>query len=176
MTDLKTCFEEALPVDAFERLLNEEQAKLHALHGRRAAIGSEDVEAIRDSAARYILVITEPWCGDSLAILPVLAALFRKAGCEVRVALRDQHPELIDRYLTNGGRAVPIAVILDGKYRQIHRWGPRPAPAQQIVTGHREVVRAGRMDKVEVYKKVRAFYAADIGRTVIAELIAGLRS
>jgi hypothetical protein len=173
---LREYFETALTVDAFEDLLTEEQKKLHVHHLRRAEIDEEAVEAVRSSGARNILVITEPWCGDSLAIFPVVSTLFNRAGSEVRVVRRDEHTELIDQYLTQGGRAIPIVLVLDDAYGVRFRWGPRPAPAQQIVDDHREDVKAGRIEKMEVHKKIRSFYGSDKGKTIVAEIVAKLRA
>jgi len=170
--DLRAYYEEALTPEAFQVLMTEEQRKLHSLHGRRAEIDPEAVETLRGKGPRRVLVITEPWCGDSLAIFPVVLALFGGAGCAVRIVRRDEHTELIDQYLTNGGRAIPIVLLLDDAYAVRLRWGPRPGPAQQIVDAHREDVKAGRIDKAEVHKKVRAFYSSDKGKTIVAELVA----
>ena len=167
-------FQAGLSVKDYEALLSEDQIKLHGLHKRRATITEDDVALIRSSTAHRVLVITEPWCGDSLAIFPVIAELFERADVEVRVAQRDLNLPLIDQFLTNGGRAIPIAVVLDASDRPILRWGPRPAPAQEIVTSHKEDVAAGRVERAEVHKKVRAFYSSDVGKTIVAELVAGL--
>lgn len=172
--DLKEYYEKGLSVDAFEDLLSDDQARLHALHGQRATIEDGDIDAIGTSRARFVLVITEPWCGDSLAIFPIVSSLFRQAGCEVRVVQRDLYPELIDRYLTGGGRAIPIVLVLDEHFDQILRWGPRPAPAQRIVSNSRTDVQAERIEKVEVHKQVRTFYSRDRGRTIVKELVEGL--
>jgi len=172
--NLREYFEGGLTVVAYEELLSEDQTKLHGLHKRRANISDDDVEAVRASSAKQVLVITEPWCGDSLAIFPVVAELFRKAGVDVRVAPRDKHPELIDQFLTHGGRAIPIVIVLDDAAEPILRWGPRPAPAQEIVTSHKEDIQAGRVERAEVHKQVRAFYSSDEGKTIVSELVAGL--
>ena len=174
--ELREYFEMALTAEAFEDLLTEEQKKLHLLHLRRAEIDDEAVEAVRSADIQHVLVITEPWCGDSLAIFPIVSTLFRRAGSEVRVVRRDEHPELIDQYLTRGGRAIPIVLVLDETYAERSRWGPRPAPAQQIVDDHREDVKAERIEKIEIHKKIRSFYGSDRGRTIVAEIVAKLRT
>lgn len=173
---LREYFETALTVDAFEDLLTEEQKKLHLHHLRRAEIDEEAVEAVRSAGVHNVLVITEPWCGDSLAIFPVVSTLFGRAGSEIRVVRRDEHTDLIDQYLTRGGRAIPIVLVLDETYAERFRWGPRPAPAQQIVDDHREDVKAERIEKMEVHKKIRSFYGSDKGRTIVAEIVAKLRA
>ncbi len=168
--DLKGAFEVGLGPEEYDRLLSDEQRRLHALHARRAEVDEGAVEAIRHSNLARILVITEPWCGDSLAILPVVLELFSRAGREVRIVRRDENPDLIDRYLTNGGRAIPIVIGLDEGYGELFRWGPRPQPAQRILEDAREDLAAGRIDKAEIHKRIRAFYSKDRGRTIVEEL------
>ena len=171
---LQDYFNDGLTVDAYTQLLSEDQKKLHENHERRANIDSASVEAVRDSGPHHVLVITEPWCGDSLAIFPVIAKLFAEAGCDVRVVQRDAHTDLIDQYLTNGGRAIPIAVVLDEAFVERFHWGPRPAPAQAIVIENKPKIAAGEVEKIEVHKKVRAFYAQDNGKSIVQEFVTQL--
>ncbi len=167
---LKEHFEKGLTSEQYEELLGE-QLELHRLHYRRAEIAQEAVSTLRALKPRRVLVITEPWCGDSLAILPVVLKLFDQAGSsEIRIVLRDQNLELMDRYLTRGGRAVPMVILLDKAYEELFHWGPRPAQAQAIFEEHREDIKADRIDKTEVFKKIRAFYGQDRGRTIVEEL------
>jgi hypothetical protein len=170
--NLQEYFDIGLTVDAYTQLLDNDQADLHKLYERRAEIDEAVVEAIRAAGKHHILVITEPWCGDSLAIFPIVAKLFTAAGCVIRVIRRDEHPDLIDQYLTNGGRAVPIVIVLDEAFNECFHWGPRPAPAQQIVIESKSAIAAGEIDKAEVHKQVRGFYAQDHGKAIVAEFAA----
>ncbi|MCK5247690.1 thioredoxin family protein, partial [Candidatus Bipolaricaulota bacterium] len=97
---------------------------------------------------------------------------FTQAGCEIRIIQRDEHTELIDQYLTNGGRAIPIVIVLDEAFNELFHWGPRPAQAQAIVTEHKAAIAAGETDKAEVHKMIRGFYARDHGEAVVSELAA----
>ncbi|GAB2558663.1 thioredoxin family protein [Gracilibacillus alcaliphilus] len=81
----------------------------------------------------HLLTITEDWCGDAMMINPVIRKIAEAAGIESRVALRDEDTDLIDRHLTNGGRAIPIVLILDGAGHLIGKWGPRAPEVQQLV-------------------------------------------
>ena len=167
---LKEYFQKGLTPEQYAQLLGE-QKELHELHYRRAEIRDEAVATLRGLETRRVLVITEPWCGDSLAILPVVLKLFDQAdSSDIRIVLRDQNLELMDRYLTRGGRAVPIVVLLDGSFEELFHWGPRPAPAQAIFEKHREDIKAGRIDKTEVIKQIRNFYGQDRGRSIVEEL------
>ena len=169
--DLREYFDIGLTVDDYTKLLDSDQTDLHKLYERRAKIDEADVEIIRAAGSHNILVVTEPWCGDSLAIFPVIANLFTQAGCEIRIIQRDKHPDLIDQYLTNGGRAIPIVIVLDEAFKERFHWGPRPEQAQSIVTEHKAAIAAGEIDKAEVHKIVRTFYARDHDKIIVSELV-----
>lgn len=81
----------------------------------------------------HILTITEDWCGDAMMINPVIRKLAEAADIDVRVALRDADTSLIDRHLTNGGRAIPMILILSEQGELLGKWGPRAPEVQQIV-------------------------------------------
>ena len=81
----------------------------------------------------HFLTITEDWCGDAMMINPVIRKLSEAANIEMRVALRDADTELIDRHLTNGGRAIPIVLILNEQGQLLGKWGPRAPEVQKIV-------------------------------------------
>ena len=164
-------FAGALSVARYTERLSDDRLALHRRYRDRAPIDDGAVALLRDSAVRAGLVITEPWCGDSLAIFPVLEKLFADANLNLRVALRDEHPELMDQYLTRGGRAIPILITLGEHHEPLFRWGPRPAPAQAIVEEHREAIATGRIERAEVHKMVRSFYARDGGATIVRELL-----
>jgi len=167
---LKEYFEKGFTPKQYEGLLGE-QLKLHQLHYRRAEISDEAVAALRGLKPPRVLVITEPWCGDSLAVLPVVLKLFGEAGSgEIRIVLRDQNLELMDRYLTRGGRAIPIVIFLDEACEELFHWGPRPAAAQAIFEEQREDLNAGRIDRVKITAKIRNFYGRDRGRSIVEEL------
>jgi len=167
---LKEYFKKGFTPKEYEELLGE-QLKLHQLHYRRAQISNEAIAAARTLETRRALVITEPWCGDSLAILPVVLKLFDQVGSgEIRIVLRDRNLELMDRYLTRGGRAIPIVIFLDETYEELFHLGPRPAPAQAIFEEQREDLKAGRIDRVKITAKIRNFYGRDRGQSIVEEL------
>jgi len=50
------------------------------------------------------LVLTEAWCGDAAQIIPVLSKIADASPhISIKLILRDEHPDLMDAYLTNGG-------------------------------------------------------------------------
>ena len=95
------------------------------------------------------LVITEDWCGDALANVPVLAKLAEQTGkLNLRLFLRDQNLDLADQYLKEGKyRSVPVFVFFDDQMRELGHFIERPAAAtaemqaatEALVAAHPEI-------------------------------------
>jgi len=83
----------------------------------------------------YWLVLTEHWCGDASQILPALntVAELSKGKIEMKLVYRDQNPELMDAYLTDGSRSIPKLIQMDVHFNVTGIWGPRPNAAQRLV-------------------------------------------
>lgn len=116
-------------------------------------------------------IITEGWCGDASHTVPIFEAVAQASGGHLttRYFLRDTHPDLINRYLTNGGQAIPIAVVLHADtLTEAGVWGPRPAPLQAI---HQDL-KAREVPFREVISTVNNWYEHDAGHTTQQELLA----
>ena len=115
-------------------------------------------------------VLTEPWCGDSAQSVGVLAAIAASASAtatiDLRFVLRDQNPELMDRYLTDGNRAIPLLVAFDEHGSELFRWGPRPRPAVELF----RLGKAEGLPREELLTRLHRWYALDRGRSVTAEI------
>ncbi|MCB0704459.1 MAG: thioredoxin family protein [Saprospiraceae bacterium] len=114
------------------------------------------------------LVITEGWCGDASAILPILNQLAKlNKQIELRITLRDEHPTLMDQFLTNGSRSIPVLIVMDTQGQVIGSWGPRPKEAQDILIQMKQdplVIQA------DINIALQKWYAKDKGRTTIEEV------
>lgn len=120
-------------------------------------------------AVRKLLVLAEDWCIDTSSTVPLLARLAEQVpGIELRILGRDEHPALMDRYLTNGNRAIPVVIVLDEAFRELAHWGPYAGPLGEWVREHKPPV----SPKVEFVKGKRTWYARDRGETTLRELIA----
>jgi hypothetical protein len=117
--------------------------------------------------ARHLLVLAEDWCGDASNTVPIVAKWAAAVpGADLRIIRRDQHPEVMDRYLTNGSRSIPIVIVLDEDLRELGHWGPRPTALQSWVMANR-----GTIPKTELYPQVRTWYAKDHGETTLTEVL-----
>ncbi len=116
-----------------------------------------------------LLVITEDWCGDASNTVPVFARLAETVpSIDLRVVKRDESLDLMDLYLTNDARSIPIVIVLDEDFQPLAHWGPRPAELQEFVIGEK---RAGLRPSSEIYKDTRRWYARDRGETSVRELL-----
>ncbi len=81
---------------------------------------------------KYVLMMAENWCGDVHRNSPMIARIVEAMpGTELRVFLRDQHPDLTDCFLNNGYRSIPIVAFFDKDWNEVGRWIERPAAATQ---------------------------------------------
>jgi thioredoxin-like negative regulator of GroEL len=168
--NFNTVYSKAMSYNHYVENLGE-YASLHHLHYRKFSIEADLISQIRDFKPIKILVITEPWCGDSLALLPIVRKIAEaNSQWELRVLRRDDNPEIMENFLTDGTKSIPIFIFLDEQGEIVFKWGPRPKSAYQIFENHREQIKQGYIEKQEVIKKIRTFYAKDRGRSSFREL------
>lgn len=86
------------------------------------------------------LVLTESWCGDAAPTLPAMNKIASlNQGIDLKILLRDEHPELMDHFLTNGVRSIPKLIVLDSDSLEVlGEWGPRPAVAARMVQDYKQ--------------------------------------
>jgi hypothetical protein len=86
------------------------------------------------------LVLTEGWCGDAAQSVPVMKAVADlNPLISMRLLLRDENLELMDRYLTGGvSRSIPKLIGVDpATGEELFTWGPRPLALQESFLGMR---------------------------------------
>ena len=164
--DLRALWSEALSWEAFVASVREAVDLWHGLY-ELARAPQELVEEAAAKGPRHLLVIAEDWCGDASSTVPVLVKFADAVpGLDLRILKRDEYPYVMDRYLTNGTRAIPVVIVLDADYRQTGWWGPRPAELEAWVRQHRDS-----LPKVERTRHSRGWYARDKGRSAIREVL-----
>jgi hypothetical protein len=118
------------------------------------------------------LVLSEGWCGDAAASVPILECLADASPIlRMRILLRDDHTDLMDQFLTNGGRSIPKLIAMEAESgRVLFSWGPRPEPAQKLVNDWKS--KAEPEPYSEFVKSLQLWYARDKGKTTIQEIMA----
>lgn len=159
---------EVAPYDKYIPI-NKQRVKRIRKRLLRDELNPELVEALRKQPApRRMLVLNEFWCGDGAQILPVHEAMTRVEGAslEVKVLLRDEHLEVMDLFLTNGGRSIPKTVLLDESMNVLGTWGPRPEEAMALVKRIKSDPVIAHTYSEEVHK----WYTQDNQQSIQAEL------
>jgi hypothetical protein len=165
--DFRKLWDEALTFEEFVAACKAEHCGLWQGVYNLARVPEWATAAIPSGTRRKLLVIAEDWCGDASNTVPILARFVSQTpGFELRVIMRDQYPEVMNQYLTNGSRSIPIVIALDDEHTEIGHWGPRPTELQSWVMANR-----GTMPKTELYPQVRKWYARDRGETTIREVL-----
>lgn len=124
-------FAQGMTVDAYKAQMTQNR-EVFERNEQVATVRPEDVAFFQGLAAPlHVLVITEDWCGDALANVPVLAKLAQASGkLNLRLFLRDQNLDLADHYLKEGKyRSVPVFVFFDQQMRELGHFIERPARA-----------------------------------------------
>jgi len=115
-----------------------------------------------------LLIISEGWCGDAAQILPVINKLAEATDkLDVQIVLRDDNPELMDEYLTNGARSIPKLVLLDDEQNARASWGPRPQGGAQLIREYKE--KFGTIPP-EAKTELQKWYLQDKGLSTMEEI------
>ncbi|WP_299127895.1 thioredoxin family protein [uncultured Winogradskyella sp.] len=116
------------------------------------------------------LVLTESWCGDAAHIMPVINKVASlNPNIEYKVVLRDENEDLINQFLTNGGKAIPKLIAIDNDTKAVmHTFGPRPSVATQMVNDYK--AKHGQLTP-EFKEDLQRWYNKDKGQSSIADLL-----
>ena len=80
--------------------------------------------------------------------------------------MRDAHLDVMDLFLTNGGRSIPKTVLLNADLEVLGSWGPRPAEAMALVKRIKSDPAIAHTYSEEVHK----WYTQDKQQNIQAEL------
>ncbi len=121
------------------------------------------------------IVITNPRCGDSAQSIPVMQRIAElNDKIQLKIILMDDHPEVMDSYLTNGARAIPKLICLNADtLEELGTWGPRPEPMQMLLREHKN---NPVLSKSEFSELIQRKYLEDKTTTIQNEYLELLKS
>jgi Thioredoxin len=116
------------------------------------------------------LVISEGWCGDAAQILPVLNKMaLISSKIELKIVLRDDNENVMNLFLTNGSKSIPIVIILEkDTLKVINHFGPRPKPAVELVKDYKD--KHGKIDEI-LKTDLQKWYLKDKGISTQKEIM-----
>jgi thiol-disulfide isomerase/thioredoxin len=116
-----------------------------------------------------VLIIAEDWCGDCSQSVPVIKKFFNENNNQVKVLYRDENPDLIKLFLTDGNESIPIVIFLDEKNNVINHWGPRTAFGKELLLKYKKDPE--NYPKELFLSDLQSYYTTNNGFDIIEEAI-----
>lgn len=135
---------------------------------------SDDLKSLVSNLPQEHLwaVITEDWCGDSAQTVPYIAKIAAASPkIELAILLRDENPDIIDQYLTNGTRSIPKLIGFDKNWNELYRWGPRPLALQELFVRWK----SEGIPREKLYENLQIWYNNNQGKELEREFADMLR-
>ncbi len=131
--------------------------KMEELKGR-LELENAEVSLLKSISRNiYIIAIAEDWCGDVHRHVPVLEALASQSKkIQVRYLMREDNPRVFERFLTNGGEAIPKFIFFNDQFVECGHFGPMPLPLKKIISRGKAAGDVG-----AARKRVGGYYEAD---------------
>lgn len=134
-------------------------------------ITDENSLKLKSLKGEYIwLVISEGWCGDAAQLLPIVNKMAEESGkIELKIVLRDENGDLMNLFLTNKAKAIPIVIVIDKQTGDVlGNWGPRPKGASDFIKNYKKEF--GVIDET-AKNELQLWYLHDKGLSTQEELI-----
>ncbi|WP_152287729.1 thioredoxin family protein [Flavicella marina] len=157
-----------------EALLQTTEMNLHRMkrHDAKTKLSDEIIAldaTLKRKLSWYVLI--EGWCADGSQNLPIIAKMADAfSNIELKIMFRDENPEIMNQYLTNGGKAVPKLICFDSETNEeLGTWGPRPMAIQEKVVAYKET--HPEMDKNDFAANLHKWYAKDKSKSIQSEFV-----
>ncbi|PIF01155.1 MAG: thioredoxin family protein [Maribacter sp.] len=135
-------------------------------------IDGESIQKIKGFDHKKVtwLVLTESWCGDAAQSLPMINKVADlNDNISLKIILRDENLEIMNRFLTNGAMSIPKLVMVDDASNEVlGEWGSRPREAQQLVVDYKN--EHGVLTP-EFKEELQVWYNKDKGQSTLSDLL-----
>ena len=165
--DWKAILNSGVPFEAWLDAASSDKNRQALEQGLSDLTLNPQVEATLAALPRpvYVVAIAEDWCGDVRRHVPVLERLAQAApNLEVRYITREQHVDVLARFLTNGGEAIPKFVFLSDQFVECGNWGPMPSRDRILIARGKACGDVGAARKL-----VAQSYQADPDRKIVVQ-------
>ena len=133
-------------------------------------ISQEDAYKIKEFSNPVTwLVLSESWCGDAAHVLPVLNKVAELSeNIDLKIVIRDENPELMETFLTNGAQSIPKVIMIDTETgKVITTYGPRPSEATSYV---KRFIALNGVLTPEFKEDLQHWYNNDKGQNIIDDI------
>ena len=137
-------FATGLTYDQYKDQMTRNRDRVEA-NEARVQLDQDDLAAFRSlNGPIHVLALAEDWCGDVIANLPIVGKLARESGTlDLRVFLRDQNTDLMQRYLNQGKfESIPVFAFFDDTFAELGVFIERPASVTERRAEQRKQIHA----------------------------------
>jgi hypothetical protein len=116
------------------------------------------------------IVLSEPWCGDASWGTPALYVISTSSDLiEFKILLRDEHPDIMKRYQTDGTDSIPKLICLrKHDLKELGTWGPRPKQLHELVV---KLKNEPGIDYRQSVRQLHSWYEQDMTKMIQEEII-----
>lgn len=115
-------------------------------------------------------LIVEGWCGDAAQLGPYIYKVSELSeSIDLEIILRDENPEIMDDYLVDGNRSIPILICTDdNSKKELGFWGSRPKSVVNWIESYK--IQNPNCSPEEFKKDLHLFYTKDKGDAINKDL------
>ncbi|MBZ9777845.1 thioredoxin family protein [Psychroflexus sp. CAK8W] len=138
---------------------------------KTSELTGDQIQKVKEVSQKQTwLVITEGWCGDAAPVIPIMKKIADiNPLIDFKLILRDENEELMNEFLTNGGKSIPKMVSFNlDENRILFTWGPRPKEAADLVA--KEKAEFGKL-RDEFKITLQKWYNQDKGKNIAEDLV-----
>ncbi|MEY2924130.1 MAG: hypothetical protein RLZZ337_678 [Bacteroidota bacterium] len=108
-----------------------EYTKMNVVRMRRwdkiAVLNEDLIGELQNAIPQTWILLTEAWCGDAAQNIPWIVKMAETSPhISLHLILRDENLDIMDEYLTNGGRSIPKLIAISNEGNELFNWGSRP--------------------------------------------------
>lgn len=131
--DLNQWFEKGLTAEEYMKDLDAHKEDFHHVYDNFSLPANDErLQAIKGKNLRAI-ALAEAWCGHCMFCVPILMHVAEETDMPLSLLRRDENLELMDQYLTNEKRIIPIFIFIDEEGNEVATWGPMAETTREFV-------------------------------------------
>jgi len=95
-------------------------------------------QSLKNRTDLRCFILAAEWCGDVVRNVPVVLQALAETGMPVEILIMEENLEVMDQFLTMGGRAIPVVIFTDANGVVKGKWGPRPKHVQAVMISFKQ--------------------------------------
>src|SRR5690625_321829 len=138
MMSLNDWFNKSLDPDEYMSHLYKHKDNFYNIYNNIKLPEDDDFfNSVKEKNLR-VVALAEVWCGHCMLDIPILLHMSDKMDMPVKFLPRDENLELMDQYLTNGNRTIPIFIFINEDGEEVGKWGPIAPTVREFTSQYRD--------------------------------------